>query len=493
MTGNLLIVVPTRGRPGNIARLLDSVHATSKLKTHIHIGVDDDDPELENYHRVMDKAAKPGDELSVGPRKGLTEWTNEIAVPAAEEYPYLASFGDDMVPRTPGWDKALIEGIERMGGTGFTYPWDGTREDIPEACVVSSDIVRELGWFCHPDVSHWYCVVPETPVLTANLDWVPIGGMLVGDEVVGIDEWPVKARASRAFRRAKVTGIRRRVTECVLVEMEDGRNVTCSTEHKWLAKRHWKGTDQHGPGTYEWRESRLLKPGDLLSSPLRRTWKEETSFDAGWLSGMFDGEGTCGKYGNQGYPNVILSVAQNPGPVLDRLQVILKEMDINYYHQKRHAADRGNNYRCQVLQISSRTDAMELLGRLHPTRLNADLLWEDMPARSREVKYGIVRQVHPVGPAEVVSMSTSTGTYLANGLAAHNCDNVWADLGRGAGCIKHLRAIAVDHVWKSDSTSKDSSKKLTADRDAYYLWRKERMADDVKIITALRDQVLQPA
>ena len=45
-----------------------------------------------------------------------------IAVPAAEEYPYLASFGDDMVPRTPEWQKALIEGIERMGGTGFTYP-----------------------------------------------------------------------------------------------------------------------------------------------------------------------------------------------------------------------------------------------------------------------------------------------------------------------------------------------------------------------------------
>lgn len=229
MTGNLLIVVPTRGRPGNIARLLDSVHATSKLKTHIHIGVDDDDPELENYHRVMDKAANPGDEMSIGPRKGLTGWTNEIAVPAAEVYPFLASFGDDMVPRTPGWDKALIEGIERMGATGFTYPWDGTREDIPEACVMSSNIVMELGWMAHPDLNHWYI------------------------------------------------------------------------------------------------------------------------------------------------------------------------------------------------------------------------------------------------------------------------DNVWADLGRGAGCIKHLRAIAVDHVWKADATSKDSAGKLAEDRDAYYGWRKERMADDVKIITALREKTLEPA
>ena len=68
--------------------------------------------------------------------------TNEVAVRRAGEYPFLASLGDDMVPRTPGWDRALIRGIERMGGTGIVYPWDGIREDIPEAVVLSSDIVR---------------------------------------------------------------------------------------------------------------------------------------------------------------------------------------------------------------------------------------------------------------------------------------------------------------------------------------------------------------
>ena len=147
---DLLVIVPSRGRPNNIARLLDAVHATAKAQTHVHVAVDDDDPELERYRYVMGQAAGEGDKLTVGPRKGLTGWTNEIAVPAAEEYPYLASLGDDMVPRTPGWDEALIRGIERMGGTGFTYPWDGVREDIPEAVVLSSGIVRALGWMAHP-------------------------------------------------------------------------------------------------------------------------------------------------------------------------------------------------------------------------------------------------------------------------------------------------------------------------------------------------------
>ena len=228
-TGDLLVITPSRGRPQNIARLLDAVHATMKMNTHVHVAIDDDDPRLTEYQYVMEKAAGEGDKLTVGPRKNLAGWTNEIAVPATEEYTYLASLGDDHVTSTPGWDKALIRAIERMGGTGFSYPWDGTREDIPEAVVLSSSIVRALGWMALPESTHWYI------------------------------------------------------------------------------------------------------------------------------------------------------------------------------------------------------------------------------------------------------------------------DTVWADLGRGIGALKHCRAVKVEHVWRADQTSKDSGEKLTRDRDAYYLWRKERMESDIKIISALRDQALQPA
>ena len=155
-SGDLLVIVPSRGRPQNVARLLDAVHATAKMRTRVHAAVDDDDPELGRYRYVMKQAGAEGDVLTVGPRKGLCAWTNEIAALQAERYPFLASFGDDHVPYTPGWDRALIRGIVDQGGTGFTYPWDGTREDIPEAVVLSSDIVQALGWMCEPSLSHWY-------------------------------------------------------------------------------------------------------------------------------------------------------------------------------------------------------------------------------------------------------------------------------------------------------------------------------------------------
>ena len=153
---DLLVIVPSRGRPQGVARLLDAVYATSRAKTHLHVAVDEDDETLPLYRAVMDKAGAEGDVLETGPRKGLCAWTNEVAVRRAGEYPYLASLGDDMVPRTPGWDRALIRGIERMGGTGIVYPFDGVREDIPEAVVLSSDIVQALGWMCEPSLKHWY-------------------------------------------------------------------------------------------------------------------------------------------------------------------------------------------------------------------------------------------------------------------------------------------------------------------------------------------------
>ena len=139
-----------------MARLLDAVHVTIRAKTHVHVAVDEDDETLPQYRAVMDKAGSEGDVLEVGARKGLCGTTNDVAVRRAAEYPHLASLGDDMVPRTPGWDRALIRGIERMGGTGIVYPWDGVREDIPEAVVMSSDIVAALGWMCEPSLKHWY-------------------------------------------------------------------------------------------------------------------------------------------------------------------------------------------------------------------------------------------------------------------------------------------------------------------------------------------------
>jgi hypothetical protein len=156
MLGDLLVITPTRGRPQSLARLLDAVHATGLLDTHVFAAVDNDDPCIGEYEQVLREHGGPADHMDAGMRDSLTGWTNVIAKNWAPAYPFLASLGDDMVPRTRGWDKALVRAIQDMGGTGFAYPWDGIRTDIPEAVVMSSDIVRALGWMCNPDLQHFW-------------------------------------------------------------------------------------------------------------------------------------------------------------------------------------------------------------------------------------------------------------------------------------------------------------------------------------------------
>src|SRR5258707_5323676 len=66
----------------------------------------------------------------------------------------MASLGDDHLPVTVGWDERLLAALPEHGG--YAYPNDGRRDDVPEAVVVSTSIVAELGWVCYPGVGHWY-------------------------------------------------------------------------------------------------------------------------------------------------------------------------------------------------------------------------------------------------------------------------------------------------------------------------------------------------
>ena len=151
---DLAVLVPSRGRPANVARLIKACAKTCRIKTMLMFGFDDDDLALS-----ANLAAIDWESMSVvQPRMGLAAWTNHLCgavIDGSVDVPYLASVGDDMVPITDGWDEQLIGQLERTG-PGFAYPEDRRRSDIPEACVISTPIVQALGWMCLPALDHWY-------------------------------------------------------------------------------------------------------------------------------------------------------------------------------------------------------------------------------------------------------------------------------------------------------------------------------------------------
>lgn len=168
---DLLVITPSRAgedgsaRPERAREMIAAVRGLSTAQTDICLAVDDDD--LSRYGRVVN--AFCGDRQvwwTSGPRNHLTGWTNKIAKRHLGKYRAFASLGDDHLPRTQGWDSLLLAAIDAMGGTGIAYGDDGIfREGLPTAPVISSDIVRALGWMCLPDCRH----------MAVDLAWKDLG------------------------------------------------------------------------------------------------------------------------------------------------------------------------------------------------------------------------------------------------------------------------------------------------------------------------------
>lgn len=152
---DLLVIVPTRGRPDSVRRLLEAWWRTSAGYSVPLFCFDADDETRTDA--LTDDIDTAGGLWLYGPRRRLAGWTNFVALGlGGRRYKYLASFGDDHVPRTHGWDKLICDALAEMG-TGFVYPDDGhEHENLPTAVAVTADIVQTLGWMCFPGTEHLY-------------------------------------------------------------------------------------------------------------------------------------------------------------------------------------------------------------------------------------------------------------------------------------------------------------------------------------------------
>jgi hypothetical protein len=150
MDGRILVIVPSRGRPERLSYMLGEALSLSGGTADFAVCTDEDD--TSGY-------ADPGSSRVLwfrGRRRSMCAWTNWAAAhPRACRYGYLASLGDDHVPRTQDWDGKLAAAIS---GTGIAYGDDLHQgEDLPTAPVISRDITDALGWMCLPGLASKYC------------------------------------------------------------------------------------------------------------------------------------------------------------------------------------------------------------------------------------------------------------------------------------------------------------------------------------------------
>src|ERR1035438_1819566 len=137
-----------------------------------------------------------------------------------------------------------------------------------------------------------YCLSGETPVLMADGRTKPLAEVRTGDMIYGTIR-------SGYYRRYAVTTVLAHwstVKPAYRVILEDGTQLICSGDHRFLTERGWKhvtGTDQGGPlqRPHLTVNNKLMGVGGFAKPP-----KETDAYQRGYLCGMIRGDGTIGHY-----------------------------------------------------------------------------------------------------------------------------------------------------------------------------------------------------
>jgi len=166
MADDLLVIIPTRGRPQAIPEIMaawDETGATADLL----FAVDTDDPKLAAYKKhAVGLKADGRVRFTFGKRRRLVGTLNAQAVKAEKTYRFLAFMGDDHRPRPAEqpWDDRIR--ICLSGGPGIVYGNDLLQgETMATAVAMTSDIVTALGYMAPPAMVH----------LCVDLCWVDWG------------------------------------------------------------------------------------------------------------------------------------------------------------------------------------------------------------------------------------------------------------------------------------------------------------------------------
>jgi hypothetical protein len=158
MNKEMLLIVPSRGRPQNIKRLCEALLKT-KSNVELIVGIDMNDPTADEYH---DLALQYGFKLNVSvERKRFAATVNSIALYHYQDYEYLAWMGDDHVPQTEYWDEHYLDALKEAG-VGVVYGNDLVQgENIATELAFTSNIVGALGYaipegFVHLFVDNYF-------------------------------------------------------------------------------------------------------------------------------------------------------------------------------------------------------------------------------------------------------------------------------------------------------------------------------------------------
>ena len=256
------------------------------------------------------------------------------------------------------------------------------------------------------------CVHPDTMLLLEDLTKKRAAEVVAGDALVGFEEFATNG-ASRKMVATVVESTRALQMPSYVITMEGGQKIQVSKNHQFLRGP----VRESSGGSWVWRRADELKVGDRLK--LFPFPEAGSSFQDGWMAGILDGEGYVTQQGDAGMK---LGFCQLEGQVLTegmRLFNNGEDLQVSWDSRKRLA---------NVTISGAR--AMNELIRLRPRRLIAKKPWQGKALFVGKSTQGRIKSIEFVGRCNVVSIQTSSHTFIANGFATHNCFNAAHDKSR---------------------------------------------------------------
>ena len=143
---DLLVLVPSRGRPKNQERFLNYFFKNSTVSDVCFILDFDDEFNYSRFDNVV---------YEVGEALMLNEKLNKVSKKYYNDYKFISFIGDDHVLQTYAWDKMLINPLFKK--MGISYGNDlYKKEELPTCSVISSEIIKCLGYMAPPELKHSY-------------------------------------------------------------------------------------------------------------------------------------------------------------------------------------------------------------------------------------------------------------------------------------------------------------------------------------------------
>lgn len=161
---DLAVLIPTRGRPGNVRKVISAWDFTNAWdRADMVLVIDKDDPEYPGYLALVEETRHPdtGDALiktyEVDLHVPMVHKLNEAAAALAPGWFALGFAGDDHLPRTIGWAERYLTVLHELG-SGMVYSDDGYQgKNLSTEWAVTADVVTALGRMVPADVEHMYC------------------------------------------------------------------------------------------------------------------------------------------------------------------------------------------------------------------------------------------------------------------------------------------------------------------------------------------------